>query len=630
MIRLRWPEGEDGSALVLALVFLALFGLFIAALLTLAATSEKVTGALRTQGAQVYAADGAVQAAINYIRPTSTQGVDPASGGTCSTPPVSVTVNGVTPVVTCQGLSGSGVAAVNTAANTPPYAILTLATSTANEDGLAQGSNNALVVGGNVVVDSNINVSTAVASMQVSGTVKSSICFGSTNYGSGTVTSSVAGYPICTATPIQDPGITDTTYSPPSINTTARTPPGSCTGGTVTLQPGTYTSAAALSALTGTDCVVVFTKGVYYFNFADATPVWNISKGVTSGKTGAVVIGGTGFGATGCDASQPGVAFLFDRASQVSITAGTMSLCATPSASNQQIAVYGLKGSPQAATVQATSASSSGSPAFSNPSNGQALDGALATASVNKNSASEVLQSYSNPAIPAGAQIDSARLRIRHQETGNTTNASLSLVATTGATTVANTSIPIRASTTDDSTADLSAALNSAAKISALAVTYTVTNTKNPQTTENLDGIVLDVTYHTTPYTGENGTCITVPLSLGGCSLIATNGSKSNLFVTGTVYAPLAHLDVSLPNQAQQLFGRGVIARSLSVNLPHSGAGGSSIFAPAITFSSGVANRDVLFTAQMNGVTVLLAEVLYDDSVSPGKVVTVKSWSVRQ
>src|SRR5207248_11409247 len=52
-------------------------------------------------------------------------------------------------------------------------------------------------------------------------------------------------------------------YYPPAPVATLRTPPASCSGGTVTLSPGTYQSAAALTNLTSGACIVVFTPGAY-------------------------------------------------------------------------------------------------------------------------------------------------------------------------------------------------------------------------------------------------------------------------------------------------------------------------------------------------------------------------------
>ena len=59
---------EDGQALPLALGFLVFFGLVIGAMLTFAGTSIRSTERLREQRSTVYAADGAIDAAIQVGR----------------------------------------------------------------------------------------------------------------------------------------------------------------------------------------------------------------------------------------------------------------------------------------------------------------------------------------------------------------------------------------------------------------------------------------------------------------------------------------------------------------------------------------------------------------------------------
>ncbi len=61
-------QDEDGQVLLLALGFLVFFGLVIGALLTFADASVRSTERLREQRATVYAADGALDAAIQVAR----------------------------------------------------------------------------------------------------------------------------------------------------------------------------------------------------------------------------------------------------------------------------------------------------------------------------------------------------------------------------------------------------------------------------------------------------------------------------------------------------------------------------------------------------------------------------------
>ncbi|MEA2592959.1 MAG: hypothetical protein QOD62_2790, partial [Actinomycetota bacterium] len=94
---------ETGSALILALIFLAVLSVGAAAILALADTSIRATLAVRTQGSTSYSADGAVQAAVNNIRSARDAngnliGVNgayttPTGGNNC--PTLSLTVDGV-------------------------------------------------------------------------------------------------------------------------------------------------------------------------------------------------------------------------------------------------------------------------------------------------------------------------------------------------------------------------------------------------------------------------------------------------------------------------------------------------------------------------------------------------------
>ena len=65
---------EEGQALVLALGFLVFFGLVIGAMLTFAGASIRSTERLREQRSSVYAADGAIDAAIQVGRTDTTIG----------------------------------------------------------------------------------------------------------------------------------------------------------------------------------------------------------------------------------------------------------------------------------------------------------------------------------------------------------------------------------------------------------------------------------------------------------------------------------------------------------------------------------------------------------------------------
>jgi type II secretory pathway pseudopilin PulG len=75
---------EDGQVLLLALGFLLFFGLVIGAMLTFAGASVLGSQRLREQRSTVYAADGAIDAAIQVAR--SDTGVGAYGDGRCQPP----------------------------------------------------------------------------------------------------------------------------------------------------------------------------------------------------------------------------------------------------------------------------------------------------------------------------------------------------------------------------------------------------------------------------------------------------------------------------------------------------------------------------------------------------------------
>lgn len=89
-------RNEQGTALVLALLFLSLFGALIAVVLGATGNSVLATQRLREQRAEVYAADGATDGAIQFVRTNTSRG---AYGGSC--PVFTATVGGATATVTC-------------------------------------------------------------------------------------------------------------------------------------------------------------------------------------------------------------------------------------------------------------------------------------------------------------------------------------------------------------------------------------------------------------------------------------------------------------------------------------------------------------------------------------------------
>jgi hypothetical protein len=73
-VEARRPRGEEGSVLVLAIVFFTAIALMVSSLLVLAQTNLQAAGAVRTARGADYDADAAVEAAIARIRVDRNEG----------------------------------------------------------------------------------------------------------------------------------------------------------------------------------------------------------------------------------------------------------------------------------------------------------------------------------------------------------------------------------------------------------------------------------------------------------------------------------------------------------------------------------------------------------------------------
>jgi hypothetical protein len=390
------PADDRGAALLMVLLIVLVISLVGAALLTFADTSIRTTVALRSQGASVYAADGAAQIAVNQLRADNFNGVASGCGSTTTevlsnfyaaangTPVTSAAVR-CTPDANNQGIGvGSN--------SSPGSAMLSLGTGQGGEDGIWDGSVNNLTfkVSGGIFSNSNINLGGKSGGVGSGGNAKSVIANISTNSyvfamgaisGPGALT--VVGTTTTTANYSSNPQSAldrrgwdpqlvpghGTSFDPPSAPTgTAIVPP--CTGKKVyDLYPGLYTSAASLNALTGSGnsgacakSVVHFNPGTYYFNFQDAAVAhkWtsNAAWVVAGTAIGTLSVASppamtpstpscVGPGTAGATTSS-GVEFVFGGDSRMDFTSsgssdGNIEICASNATSGPPVAIYGLK-----------------------------------------------------------------------------------------------------------------------------------------------------------------------------------------------------------------------------------------------------------------------------------------------
>jgi hypothetical protein len=422
----------------------------------------------------------------------------------------------------------------------------------------------------------------------------------------------------------------------------------------VTLAPGYYDDAAALSALTtgAGACaggkLVWLQPGAYYFDLgfaagaanctADPRPcTWSITDphvtvvaGVPQGWDPATAAASglpPGLKPPGtCRTDQGGVQLILGGQSRLDQQAGTVELCPPLTATSAEVAVYGLEtghttAAPPTALAATTVNAVSG---FTNPSDTFAANEqptrrtADATLSLGSPTASLTLGGFS-PAVQSGSRIDSASLRVVHQESGAS---SLAVGVTAGGTT---TSFPVTACATYcEQRIDLAGAGLTAESLASMSATATASVAGGGPATESLDGIVVDVGYTPPAFEALSG-CLTQPYDPSasppapGCAALASRGPGTTLAVRGTVYVPSGAVDVGLGGVATPVFGRGLISGTAVLAVqPAPCYSGPAVSLPG---DAGAPGTDAVFTACIAGRPWVRARA----QLPAG---TVTSWSV--
>jgi len=660
-------RSEEGSVLIMALIFITVMGVVVGALVNLAGVDMRNSNGTRQQRQTVYAADGAVQTAINTYRqnpvcPLATQ------------PPAS---NGTTVTVTCSATPTSPPGGAPT--NVPPFALMALNTAGEGINGASSATTS--VIGG---VYSGWDIDFPPSSdLAVTGNAYAKN--GCSTHTDGTFNVTATGTRDCAYSGVQnDPGsVSGSGYDPLPVPTTYQTVPTCSAGGApVYFDPGAYADGQALTGLfnscTGTSSVkrvFHFRPGAYYFEFTNATGTheWLINDANT------VVVGGTlptGTDATNIatrtvgsrcnDQSTAGVQFVFGGDSHLKVTAGEFELCAphdpSPTPTVQEIAIYGLPASrypgpsapppPTNLAPPATSGVPTGT--FTNPAYGQVQDGQWATATVTSSASPHIDFSGFGTgginSIPDGSTINSATLELKHRESvTNPTKNNLALTATI-------TSAGVPTLTCDaasggsgchllnkdsvGATPDqipLGSGFLTKSALQGLSVVYATAMTgNNPPASFDVgfDGVKLRVTYTPPPasppspaYHAESG-CVTnpgyVPNSASTCPVLKTQNTSTDFSVHGTVYTPAAVVDAQITNTSHQVFGRGLIARAVWVNVTAACAGCVSPF-QLPTAPSTPSNSNVVFEAAVGTNRRLRALVSFPPG---GGTPTISSWSV--
>jgi hypothetical protein len=711
LVRARTRD-DRGASLILTLAFVLGVGLVTGAATYAVQGGIDSIGGTLGHAQNVADVDGALQAALNDVR-SGTYDFDAGStacfsqGGTAGgvryydeSAPGSAWSDSPSAsahyAVACTPGPGTGGDSTGVAQNSntkPGSAILTLGTDP-GEPGIGLGSNATLLVKGKVVSNSAITQGGSSSTLTSPWAQAKARGACSTSY----VISTPAA--LCSYTPtaadaaaFTDPAVSKPGYAlaaPAASALILRTVPTSCAPATVTLQPGYYDDASALTTLSACGNTIVFAPGTYWFDFRNSEAASATYPAVPSGSNvwtvnnkSTYVIGGTLDGWSGgvppkfpgacvsplTDATAKGVRFVFGGDSRLVVAAGNVELCGTYSSSAPAIPLSGATAGadPGTSTSGAVAAATGTATGFS-PASGAPLvtalaakGGTAATATISRatgGTATATLSSFALPsAVPAGAVLTGAQVLVTHREQNSGSGDGVALQVTparTGASSITP-AVNLRPASTDDTVDLMSQAFVDEVHrygLTDLAVRWSVTGKKggSQDLAATLDRVQVNLTWkppavraESVPVAGSNcvGTAPYVPAATN-CALVTTSGSKTSVYFQGTVYAPLAALDVELTNASAQVFRSGLIVRSLRIKVtPSSGYTGPVIEVP--DDSPGVVPLDVYLTAYYcpggssactsppstaNGwVLAGRAAATFDDT-SGARRVTVKAWQM--
>jgi hypothetical protein len=656
--RARQRQDDEGAILVVALAFLLLFALFIPALLGSTQTGISVSQSLNTQRRDIYAAEAGLRTNVEALRNSRTTAVYNQPCG----PTVVGTFNGVQVRVRCDPQPSSG----DSGLTRPPFALLALPHVDSTTEGVTDtptvgggGGTSDVYVGGDVSSNGFIKraANSASGHFYISGTAEGHSCVG------GNIDDPATGNNVCTvvSTVFADPGLTNTGYAKSGGFPAATDPAAICMTNAAKFLPGYYTHMPSAPGACASK-TWWFSPGLYYFDFTSGTHVLDLSSQTvvtgTPNPTNYDPASGSAApvmpGSCKVDGDLPpytGTEWIFGADTVLNVgAAAKIELCPTVSDTSQEISLrgYGAAGDAPSGvtTVTDNPTSNTQSPstaykvaAVDTGPNAYAIGGALATGVVNSSSSSDITMS-GFPDVPTNAVVTKAVLRIKHQETssgtGNPPTIGATVVYKTG---TAGTDVPLgcatgqlcASSTQRLDTVDVTAGYQSTngASVSQMTVDFGVNSPRNTVTTEALDGIELDITYAPSGVFRLQTGCTVLPVGAAGQCDTLSNDPGAQLYVQGTIYAPLGRIDIATASGDPVQLNRGVIARDI-IGAIHPGNGSAN------PFGIGRPDRLALLTAEVstNGVDwtpTIESLVRFDDNVATSTTrgrVTYLSWHV--
>ena len=503
----RRPRGEDGSALLIALIFATVFSLFVASVVSFTEVGLLASKGYEARAKSAYAVDGAVNAAINRYGAS-----EPCDDFTAPVGPGGEPINGQGVVVHC---------AAGTRVSTPVNALLSLG-DVPGEEGIDSTSDQRVL--GNIVSNSSVRSS---GTLVVQGEV-------SAQGGCSPLPRIQTAPPVplhCSnANPPADPGLgRDPDYTRASEVVPVRRTVDACPADPdpriVRLRPGYYDDSELmrLNALTNGACigvVVWFRPGLYYldFTFLHGAPDPAAGRWTVTDST-VRVIGGTPAGwddtdlvpaPTGvpgtCDLDRPGVQIVMGgQGTRLEVVAGKVEVCAEPVTTDQQIAIFGVRAGLSSHLLAPTVVS--GPTGFTGTTHALTIGEqppsaptepltAVAVLSQGSPSASITLSGF-KPAIPTGSVIDAAVLEVAHKDDAGVSSVTVSATGETPGPGCASTPHVLSPSPTlTVESIDLKACgLTTAAAYQDLAVTYTASTAGATAVSDHHDGVAVEVRY---------------------------------------------------------------------------------------------------------------------------------------
>lgn len=568
---------ERGSSLLLVLVVITVIGLALSALLSRTDSAARVSTSLRDQTSASYAADGAMEAAINNLRNSAYNG---ESGQRCfglSDTLSLILFNGLdSAAVTCKPDPKQVVVHCRDSSecNRPDNALLTLG-QIPGEAGLAidQPAGSTLQVHGKVVSNSSVDV--AAGTLSVGALSARGGCSGD-----------LLGNPLCNLSTL--PGGEDPAYPSPlsSVPVLRALPACTTPNSVVTFLPGYYDDAVGLSAMMKSDSACRgstwwFKPGLYYFDFHnESNPLLDSGDNVWTVDGGSLV-GGTlsgGSCASPLDGATGGVQFVFGGDSRLVVKSGKAELCGSYSPTQPPIALRGLTSGTES-SVDSSGASALKPTAVSlvskfgltaTPSRLATADGVAATwkSSVANDTAPITINGFAPPtAIPVGSVLESAALKITHRhsdvtstdkldvslDVGSGTPLTASVTGAAGGAAYRTETVPLDSSRTGSLAQAIYAGTFTGASL-ALTAGLAVKGD-----TEDIDAVRLELSYTPPALRAADGCVVEgpYPSNTSACALVS-----GRLVVKGTVYAPAAVLDLDVVPGAP-VVGAGAVVRAL-------------------------------------------------------------------